>query len=114
MLLIYFILNQNNTVSADERPQRPPKRPHDETSLPDEGMEPPGKKRLVKDEDIEASDQSALLVCDYKQRIAILEAENRELQHSLAEISRKAEEDGSRRPRNWVRSARDWAASFWG
>ncbi|KAK2760687.1 hypothetical protein CKAH01_05373 [Colletotrichum kahawae] len=102
------------TVAADERPQRPPKRSHDETSLPDEGMEPPDKKRLVKDEDIEASDQSALLVCDYKQRIAILEAENRELQHSLAEISRKAEEDGSRRPRNWVRSARDWAASFWG
>ncbi|KAI8194905.1 hypothetical protein K4K54_010879 [Colletotrichum sp. SAR 10_86] len=101
-------------AATDETPQRPLKRSNDETGLPDEDMEPPSKKRLVEEEDIKASDQVESLASGYEQRIAMLEAENRKLQHSLAENSKIAEEDGSRRPRSWVKSARDWAASFWG
>ncbi|KAJ3952957.1 hypothetical protein N0V92_010597 [Colletotrichum tropicale] len=101
-------------AATDETPQRPLKRSNDETSLPEEDMEPPSKKRLVEAKDTGAFNQAESLTSGYEQRIAMLEAENRKLQHSLAQNSRIAEEDDSRRPRNWVKSARDWAASFWG
>ncbi|KAF4811706.1 hypothetical protein CGCSCA5_v009657 [Colletotrichum siamense] len=101
-------------AATNEIPQRPPKRSHDETSPSDEDVEPPNKIRQVKAEDTGASDQVESFASGYEQRIAMLEAENRKLQHSLAKNSKIAEEDDSRRPRNWVKSARDWAASFWG
>ncbi|KAL3293465.1 hypothetical protein RB213_012779 [Colletotrichum asianum] len=108
-----FLASLDRWIEASVRiqPGHEPSATH-ESMEPD--VEPPNKIRQVKAEDTGASNQAESLTSDYEQRIAMLEAENRKLQHSLAENSKIAEEDDSRRPRNWVKSARDWAASFWG